>query len=172
MRTLKIAALASVAVAALTSATLAADPIVMVDTPPIIDDVSFGWDGPYAGVFVLGTTSGGGGIGVGVNLGVNMSADALVFGLEGDAAWVSGPTMWQAQVVGRLGAALSDDAIIYGLAGIGADGLNGAYVPVGIGAEFMMADNMSLKAQYEFHWDLAAPGANAHVGKVGVNFHF
>ena len=171
MRTLKIAALATVAVAALTSATLAADPIVMVDTP-VIDDVSFGWDGPYAGVFVLGTTSAAGGFGIGVNVGVNMSADALVFGVEGDAAWISGGTGWSAQVVGRLGAALSDDAMLYGLAGIGADGANGAYIPVGIGAEFMIADNMSLKAQYEYHWDLGAPGASAHVGKVGVNFHF
>jgi opacity protein-like surface antigen len=171
MRTLKIAALASVAVAALTSATLAADPIVMVDSP-IIDDVSFGWDGPYAGAFILGTTSGNGGFGVGVNLGVNMSADMLVFGIEGDAAWVNGTTGYQAQVVGKLGAALSDDAMIYGLAGIGVDGLNGAYVPVGLGVEFMVAQDLSLKAQYEYHWDLAAPGASAHVGKVGLNFHF
>jgi opacity protein-like surface antigen len=171
MRTLKIAALASVAVATLTSATVAADPIVMVDTP-VIDDVSYGWDGPYAGVFVLGQTNPGA-FGVGVNLGVNMSADALVFGVEGDAAWVSSGVGWQAQVVGRLGFLLSDDAIIYGLAGIGANGLNGAYAPLGVGAEFMIAENMSLKAQYEYHWDLSAsPAQDAHVGKVGVNFHF
>lgn len=170
MRTLKIAALASVALAALSTATLAADPIVMVDTPPVMDDVSYGFDGPYAGIFVLGQTNPGS-LGVGLNLGVNVSSDALVFGVEGDAAWVSGGVGWQAQVVGRLGAAVSDDAMIYGLAGIGANGLNGAYVPVGVGAEFMIADNMSLKAQYEFHWDLGG-GGNSHVGKVGLNWHF
>lgn len=172
MRTLKIAALASVAVAALTTATLAADPIVMVDTPaPVYDDVSFGWDGPYAGVFVLGQSNPGA-LGIGVNAGVNISSDMLVFGLEGDVAWVSAGGPWQGQVVGRLGAAVSDQAMIYALAGIGADGTTGGYVPIGLGAEFMVADNIGIKAQYEFRWDLTAAAQNNHVGKIGLNFHF
>jgi hypothetical protein len=36
----------------------------------------------------------------------------------------------------------------------------------------MVADNMSIKAQYEFHWDLTAAAQNNHVGKIGLNFHF
>lgn len=170
MRTFKIAALASVAVAALTGTTLAADPIAIVDTP-VVDDVSFGWDGPYAGVYVLGQTTPGA-FGVGVNLGVNMTADVLVFGIEGDAAWVSAGGPWKAQAVGKVGAVLSDQAIIYALGGIGTDATTGPYAPIGVGAEFMVADNISVKAQYEFQWDFDNAAQNNNVGKVGLNFHF
>ena len=42
----------------------------------------------------------------------------------------------------------------------------------GVGAEFMVADNLSIKAQYEYHWDTDAVGSSAHVGKIGLNWHF
>ena len=39
-------------------------------------------------------------------------------------------------------------------------------------------DNISLKGQYEYHWDVSESDAlatttdSAHVGKFGFNFHF
>ena len=55
MRTIKIALLATVAGAALTTATLAADPIVVMDPTPIVDNyVGFDWEGVYAGLYVAG----------------------------------------------------------------------------------------------------------------------
>jgi opacity protein-like surface antigen len=170
MRSLKIALLATVAAAAFTSATLAADPIIMIDEPMYVQPASSSWDGPYVGLFVLGQTTDG--FGVGVNAGVNFSTDGLLFGVEGDVAYLAGTNAWQGQVVGKLGAALADEAVIYGLAGIGSHSVDGAYVPVGIGAEVMVADSISLKGQYEYHWDLGGVGTSDHVGKVGLNFHF
>ena len=49
---------------------------------------------------------------------------------------------------------------------------NGTYVPLGVGAEFAVADSMTLAASAEYDWDIAGPGASPIVGKVGVNWHF
>jgi hypothetical protein len=173
MRSLKIVAIASVAAAALgtASAAMAADPIVMIDTPPPPMAAVYGLDGPYAGVFVLGSAGGPNAIGIGVDIGVNMASNGLLFGVEGDAAWESSGD-WDLQVHGKLGAMLSDQAAIFVLAGLGTNTANGTYVPLGVGAEFGIADNMSLAASVEYDWDMTAPGASPVVGKLGVNFHF
>ncbi len=172
MRTVKIALLASVAAAALTTATLAADPIVMIDAP-VFDDPAFDWEGPYAGLYLLGETSTATGplFGIGADFGVNILADAVLFGVELDGAWVNNGT-WQVQGVGRLGVLASDEFLIYALAGIGTNSGTNAYVPIGVGAEFAVADNFTIKAQYEYHWDLTAAAQSAHVGKIGFNYHF
>ena len=86
-------------------------------------------------------------------------------GVEGNLSWQSNGT-WTAQGHGRLGF-VADQAVIYGLAGLGWNSGTGGFVPVGVGAEFAVADNLSLKAEYNYQW-----GPNIHVGKVGFNFHF
>jgi outer membrane autotransporter protein len=50
---------------------------------------------------------------------------------------------------------------------VGFSNAGGVYIPVGVGAEVAVADNLSLKAQYEYHW-----GNGGHVGKLGLNFRF
>ena len=181
MRTLKIALLATVASAALSSATLAADLII---ADPVIDnlyDPGFSWDGPYAGLFVFGQGSdspAAEGFGIGANLGVNvMLDDSLLGGFEGSVAWLNGtPDSWQGQVHGKLGFT-ADSVAFYGLLGVGYNSETEAYVPVGVGAEFAVADNFTLKAEYQYQWDLedtlvAGTSESAHVGKVGFNWHF
>ena len=169
MRTLKIAMLATVATAALTSATLAAD--LYIDAPAVYSpapSASYGLDGAYAGVYVLAdthTTSFGGGVGLGVNF-VN---DSFLLGIEGDAS-VTTAAEFYGQIVGKAGFVAGDSAAVYGLAGFGVDTHSGFYVPVGIGAEFMVSENLSLKAQGEYHW--TGGGSDPLVGKVGLNFHF
>jgi opacity protein-like surface antigen len=167
MRTLKIALLATVAAAAFSSATMAAD--LIVDPAPIMYDepASYGLDGPYAGVYVLGDSNTAS-FGAGVVLGANFVNDTFLLGIEGDAS-ITTAAQFYGQVVGKAGFA-TESAAFYGLAGVGFDTLSGLYVPVGVGAEFMVAENVSLKAQGEYHW---TGGANdSLVGKFGVNFHF
>ncbi|HHY50445.1 MAG TPA: autotransporter outer membrane beta-barrel domain-containing protein [Alphaproteobacteria bacterium] len=165
MRTLKIALLATAAVAALSSATMAAD--LVIEPEPVIDN-SFGgfdWEGPYAGLWVGGLTNPAV-FALGADLGVNALIDSsLLAGVEGNISWESNST-WSVQGHGRLGF-LADPALIYGLAGVGWNSGSGAYIPLGVGAEFAVADNLSLKAEYNYQW-----GPNRHVGKVGFNFHF
>jgi hypothetical protein len=170
MRSLKIVLLATVAAAAFSTATQAADAIVMTDVAPAPLAAAAGLDGPYAGLFVLGRTNPGA-LGVGVDIGVNISSDPVLFGVEGDAYWASSND-WDLQVHGKLGVMASDAAAIYAFSGFGWNSANGSYVPLGVGAEFGVADNMTLAASAEYDWDIGGPGANAVVGKVGVNWHF
>jgi outer membrane immunogenic protein len=168
MRNLKLALLATAATVAFSSATLAADLIV---AEPMIDNtVGFDWEGPYAGLFVSGQTTPAV-FGIGANLGVNVLIDdSLLAGFEGEIAWLSNST-WQGDVSGRLGF-VADAALIYAHLGIGANSSTGAYVPVGVGAEFAVADNLSIKAEYAYQWDLSTSAESAHVGKIGFNWHF
>jgi opacity protein-like surface antigen len=169
MRTLKIALLATVAIAALSSATFAAD-LVIDEEPVYAPAASYGLDGTYAGVYILGdshSTS----FGAGVVLGANFSQDAFLLGIEGDLSVTTEPNFY-GQVVGKFGFNASDSAAIYGLAGVGWTSHAGGqfYVPLGIGAEFLVADGLSLKAQGEYHW--TNTGHDSIVGKVGLNWHF
>ncbi len=168
MRSLKIVLLATVAAAAVSTATHAADAIVMTDVVPEPMYAAAGFDGPYAGLYVLGATNPGS-VGIGVNLGVNFSADALLFGIEGDADWRTHG--YDLQVHGKLGFMAGDNAAVYVFSGFGYNHNNGTYVPLGIGAEFGVADNMSIKASAEYDWSIAHGNDNV-VGKLGVNFHF
>lgn len=164
MRTLKIALLATVATAALSSATYAAD--LIIEPEPIIDNTfGFDWEGPYAGLWI-GALTNPGVFALGADLGVNVLVDSsLLAGFEGNVAWDTG-SAWSVQGHGRLGF-VADQAVIYGLVGVGWHSVEGGYVPVGIGAEFAVADNLSLKAEYNYQFF-----TDRHVGKVGFNFHF
>ena len=51
---------------------------------------------------------------------------------------------------------VADNAVLYGFAGVGTHSANGTYIPVGAGVEFGVADNMSLKAEYQFNYDLSS----------------
>jgi len=168
MRTLKIALLATVAAAALSSATLAADLII---ADPVIDNATaFDWEGPYAGVWLAGHDLGI--FGLGVDLGVNvLASEGVLLGVEGELGWLSDDT-WIGQVHGRAGFLVSDEFLIYGLAGVGIDADWGGFIPVGVGAEFAVADNLTLKAQYQYQWDFDSAAEDAHVVKFGLNWHF
>ena len=155
MRTLKLALLATAATVAFSSATFAAD--LIISEPAIIDNsVGFDWEGPYAGLFVSGQTTPAV-FGIGANLGVNVLLDdSLLAGFEGEVAWLSNST-WQGDVSGRLGF-IADAALIY--------------AHLGVGAEFAVADNLSIKAEYAYQWDWDNGAQSAHVGKIGFNWHF
>jgi opacity protein-like surface antigen len=171
MNTIKIALLATVAGAALTSATLAADPIVMLDPTPVVNNFSgFDWEGVYGGLYVAGHSNPGA-FGIGGNVGVNILLDPVLLGVEGDISWYTNNT-WEGQAHARLGVLVTDDVLFYGLAGFGANSVTSTYIPVGVGLEVAVTDRLSLKGQYEYHWDTDNGAESAHVGKFGFNFHF
>jgi len=171
MRTFKLALLATVAVAGVSSAASAAD--LLIDTAPapvVVDNYSaVDWNGPYAGLFISGQTDSI--YGLGANLGVNaMVSDNLLAGVEGSVQWLDDDS-WQGQVNGKLGFAVENFAF-YGLAGIGANSDTEAYVPVGVGAEVKLTEDFSLKAEYQYQWDFDTSAEDAHVAKIGFNWHF
>lgn len=171
MRILKLALLASVAVAGVSSAASAAD--LLIDTAPapvVVDNYSaLDWNGPYAGLFLSGQTDSI--YGLGANLGVNaMISENLLAGVEGSVQWLDNDT-WQGQVNGKLGFAAENFAF-YGLAGLGTNSVTEAYVPVGVGAEVKLTQDFSLKAEYQYQWDFDTSAEDAHVARIGFNWHF
>src|SRR5690606_19755698 len=140
---------------------------LIIDAPPVMIDNSYGfdWEGPYAGLWVGGLTAPNV-FALGADLGVNAMLDSsLLAGVEGNISMESNST-WSVQGHGRLGF-VADQAVIYGLAGVGWNSSTGGYIPLGAGVEFAVADNLSLKAEYNYQ-----RGPGRHLGKVGFNFHF
>ena len=170
MRSLKLALLATAAVAAFSSAAAAAD--LIVDVPieePIIDN-SFSFDGAYIGAFLQGQTNPAA-FGLGVNFGVNALMDSLLVGAEVEGVVATGPN-FSGQITGRVGGLISDNAIIYAYSGLGSRTPTSWYVPLGLGAEVAVADNVGIKGEIQYNWDLTAAGQNSVAAKVGLNFHF
>ncbi len=170
MRSLKLALLATAAVAAFSSAAAAADLIVDVpiDTPVV--DNSFSFDGAYIGAFLQGQTNPAA-FGLGVNFGVNALMDSLLIGAEVEGTVSTGPN-YSGQITGKIGGAIADNAIIYAYSGLGSRTGTSFYVPVGVGAAVGVADNVSIKGEVQYNWDLTAAAESSVAAKVGVNFHF
>jgi opacity protein-like surface antigen len=171
MRSLKLALLATAATAVLSSAAFAAD--LIVDTPPpsapVVDN-SFTWDGAYIGGFVQGQTAPAA-FGLGVDFGVNALMDNIVVGGEIEAV-ASYPLNASAQLTGHVGALISDSAMIYAYSGLGSRTPTSWYVPLGLGVEFAVADNVGLKLEGQYNFDLSTSAQNSAAVKVGVNWHF
>lgn len=170
MRSLKLALLATAATAVLSSATLAAD--LIVDVPiadPVIDN-SFSFDGAYIGVFLSGQTAPNA-FGIGGNIGVNALMDGLLIGGELEGTYSMGPE-YSAQGTVKFGGLISDSAILYAYTGLGSRTGTSWYAPLGIGAEVAVADNVGIKAEVQYNWDLTNSAENSVAAKVGINFHF
>ncbi|MBL8597441.1 MAG: hypothetical protein J0I48_07770 [Devosia sp.] len=170
MRSLKLALLATAAVAAFSSAAAAAD--LIVDVPieePVIDN-SFSFDGAYIGAFLQGQTNPAA-FGLGVNFGVNALMDSLLVGAEIEGVVATGPN-FSGQITGKVGGLISDNAIIYAYSGLGSRTPTSFYVPIGVGAEVAVADNVGIKGELQYNWDLTSAAQNSVAAKIGLNFHF
>ena len=159
MRSLKLALLATAAVAALSSAAAAAD--LIVDVPidePVIDN-SFSFDGAYIGAFLQGQTAPAA-FGIGVNFGVNALMDNLLVGAEIDGAVAAlGPNSrrpvhrqgrWSDLPTTRSSTSTPVSA---------SSTPTSWYVPIGIGAEVAVADNVGIKGEVQYNWDLTTAGS-------------
>ena len=169
MRSLKLALLATAATAVLSSAAFAADLIVDTPAAPVVDN-SFNWDGAYIGALIQGQTAPNA-FAIGADLGVNTTMSGLLLGGEIEAT-VGIPATASVQITGKVGGVLSDSAILYAYSGIGARHPTGPYVPLGVGAEFAVADNLGLKIEGQYNFDLSAAAQNSVAVKAGLNWHF
>ena len=169
MRSLKLALLATAATAVLSSAAFAADLIVDIPDEPIVDN-SFAFDGAYIGVYGEGISNPAA-FGVGINIGANAVMDQIVVGGELSAAYLVGGG-WDAQLTGRVGGMIADTALVYVYSGIGNHSPFSYYVPLGVGAEFAVADNLGLKIDGQYNFDLTSSAQNSAAVKIGLNWHF
>jgi opacity protein-like surface antigen len=171
MRSLKLALLATAATAVLSSAAFAAD--LIVDTPPatpVVNSSSFNWDGPYIGALLQGQMAPAA-FGIGADLGVNALMDNIVIGGEIEGV-VGIPANANVQGTVKIGGLISDSALLYAYTGIGTRTPSSWYVPLGAGVEFAVADNVGLKVEGQYNFDLTSSAQNSAAVKVGINWHF
>lgn len=168
----KTALLASVAAIGFGTSAMAAD---FVD--PIEMATGFDWSGGYANVSLVGVIDAFGFIpplgGVSGTVGIGGTVGQFYFGVEGNAAVVGTPGL----IIGalstdvRVGVVVTDSALIYTLGGIGEIFTGGGMLPyvfAGLGAEYVIGDNMTVRAQYQVDASITL----SHVGKVGVSWYF
>jgi len=151
---------------------LAADPVQDYSSN------GFDWDGFYMGVGVTGSSLTNGGPAVttayvDIIAGFNVTNDQLLFGLEG---WLGGYNGGGSSGSGggieaRAGYLASDDMLIYASAGRYHYDAGGQYTTVGLGAEFVVADNITLDTEYKY-WGWSNTGFTGHSIGVSANWHF
>jgi opacity protein-like surface antigen len=170
MRNFKLALLAGAVFAAFTPAAFAADLLQEPPTAPVVDNTSPMWNGGYIGAFIQGQTAPSA-YGLGGDLGVNALMNGILIGGELEAVYDTN-SQWSAQATGKLGFGLSDAAILYAYTGIGTRATTNTYAPLGAGIEFKIADNLGLKTEAQYNFDLDNSAENSAAVKVGLNWHF
>lgn len=174
--TISIAALLALAPVAAQATDLITVPTSSDDSLPVAD-AGFNWNGFYAGVYGVAQNSaaGGGQFGLGIDAGVDarfefilVGAEVAYQGLTGGAGATS-----YIQALGKVGLAATDDVILYAAGGLGTDlGMpDESDVLLGVGAEFAVADNLSIDARYLHAIPLTGANPKDQV-TVGANFHF
>ncbi len=170
---MKHALLLSIAALALAASSSAFAADLMVDTPMVTPDTSSSFEGAYIGVFgttYAGVSQYGGGVELGYNL---LPAENFLLGVEvSGAMFATGydPEVW---FKGKAGF-VADSLAIYGFGEVGAyfsGGTPTSQYGVGVGAEFFLADSISLDAEVGMRADFGNTLANPHA-QVGLRFHF
>jgi len=167
---LKKLALAAITVGCMGTGAMAADLVVETPTAPPVIDNSFTWDGAYIGAFLQGQTAPAA-FGLGVDFGVNALMSNFVIGGELELVAATGPN-FSAQATAKIGGLISDSALLYAYTGLGSRTPSSFYVPAGVGVEFAVADNMGIKAEAQYNFDLTSTAENSAAIKVGLNWHF
>jgi len=177
MKTLKSLALAAAATAALTGAASATD-LMMSETPamtPAMAADGFDWQGFYDGIYGGGFDLTGGAFGiVGGWIGYNfMLGDRWVAGVEADGLYyLNGSGGWEVFANARLGYLVTDDVLLYKIAGIGRYSGGDILYQLGVGAEFAVTDNVTVRAQVAGHQAIGAPFSTGYVvGTLGAALH-
>lgn len=193
--------LAAVAVAALSSGAMAADLSIPAPAAPVAAAPSTtNWDGPYIGATVgygwgtatpdVGTALDPSGLLVGAQLGYNFHlSDQIVAGVQGNIDWNNenaGGFALNADgaITARLGVDV-DSVLPYIEAGVAfanatVGGVSNTHTgwTAGVGAEFMLANQLSANVEYRYsdYGSQTYGGTSVHLTdnqiRVGLNYHF
>lgn len=179
MTILKSTLLAAAAALAVASAAQAADPIMPVPVVPVAPaPAAFDWNGFYAGIRlgVENEVTADSDWLIGAELGVNAAFDMFVLGGELAVDYIfDTPDFAYAEATIRAGVILTPEILLYGTAGYGSEldaAGSGDHWLAGLGAEFAVAESVSLDARYVYGWAQAAGDSDIHKFTIGANFHF
>ncbi len=146
------------------------------DSLPVADS-GFDWNGFYAGVYGVTQASPAGGLqyGLGLDVGANARFEFILVGGEVDFHGLTGGagSTTYLQAIGKAGVMATDDLALYAAIGGGVDlgPPTESDVLVGAGAEFALADNVSVDARY-LHGFPTSGGNPKDQVTLGANFHF
>ena len=159
------------------AADMPSDEIIMGDGV-VTDESGFDWDRFYAtvyAVYVFGDSATAS-VGEGLSIGGNITDGAFLYGGTLSAGTFQSGEMageYIAQGIVRAGVLASDNFVLYGLAGIGWETYNDYYyVPVGLGAEIAVSDNITFKLQYQANWIAAQDDVWRHNISAALAFYF
>jgi len=178
MRTVRSLVVAGIAGLALTSAAFATDLYTEVTPAPVMDQGGFDWEGFYLGVGIEYATFDGGAFSefhVSKHVGYNFDlGSGIILGVEGYASvWTtigSGEWDWNAGIEKRLGVLVSPDVLLYGAIGVMHYETGNNYATFGGGAEFVVADPVTLDVEYAYENGLNNANTGHRIG-VSLNWH-
>ncbi|HHL22787.1 MAG TPA: hypothetical protein ENJ52_14845 [Aliiroseovarius sp.] len=132
------------------------------------------WSGAYAGLFAgsslnvtTATTSGV----QGLRLGYGWESDKIVYGGEIELGGYSGSTDTYVQISGRAGYVNSSDIFLYGILGLNQHSTAGNAVLFGLGAELMIGEDLSLRAD-AVQMYRSGSGDRINTLTVGLSWNF
>ncbi|MEO6395926.1 MAG: hypothetical protein ABIO40_08455 [Devosia sp.] len=143
---------------------------------PVVEAVS-DWNGFYAGIGIdvqNSTTIVEHLASFQAVVGANAQMDSFLLGVEGyGAARFSDITGWYYAfgVEGRAGVVISDAAVVYGALGVETVGSGTYYRTMGLGVEFMVADNTSVDLEYK-RYEQVGGGWNGDAISAQLLWHF
>lgn len=181
MTLLKKTVLATSAIALLTGASYAADPVMYPAPAPQVADEGFDWDGFYAGVgFSMDALSNGGPADsygyLDAIIGYNYTHENILIGAE---AWIGGywdiatgtDTGYGGGVEGRVGYLVTDKWLIYSGIGYFKYDAGADYATLGLGTEYAVTENVSLDVEYKYWQGLSNNFAGPSLG-TSLLWHF
>lgn len=131
------------------------------------------WSGPYAGVTYGQSTNDTVPQFFGLNGGYNFDNGNIVYGGELQVMFYSSGLSNLYNVTGRIGFEPSANLLLFANAGAGMISFNNAtYGIVGLGAEYMITDKISLRGDFDSYIPVSMPDNPAYVAKLGVAYHF
>jgi opacity protein-like surface antigen len=178
MKALAVLLLATTSLAFAPAVFAADPPDLIVDDEPMVDN-TYGWDGMYVGVGVgyeawEPSPPAEDAITGSLIIGGNMSFDSFLIGVEGYATaiyYLDDDWGGRLGVTARGGALVGDMALIYAHGGVYYDFDFDWHGTVGLGAEFMVSDNMSIDVRYTYADDLDSDFSSHGIG-VSAKWHF
>lgn len=142
-----------------------------------VNDGEFDWNGFYAGVYGVTSSSSAGGVqyGLGLDIGADARLEMVLVGGEIDLQQVTGGAgaTTSVQALGKAGVALTDDVVLYALGGVGTDvgSVSGTDALLGGGLQLAVTSNVSVDARYVHGFALSGANSKDQL-TLGANFHF
>lgn len=166
----------AVALALMASNAYSADLLFVNPEPARVEAVSDSWDGFYVGINGIVNPNGDApaNYGVGLSGGYDTQIGVFIVGGEVQLQGFDEFDTTYGAVLGKAGVAVTDEAAVFALGGFGTDlgAADTTHGLVGVGGEYRLTSNVSLKADYLHGFVIDETGPELDRLSAGVSFKF